>query len=163
MALVTYRKGDATLPPERPAIVAHVCNDKGGWGSGFVRAVSDRFGPKPEACYRAWASGFYGGDSPPFELGEVQFVPVEFDAAGDYAVLVANMLAQAGYCSPSNPTAVRYPELECCLSMVSDQAVEMRCAVHVPRIGCGLGGGDWNVVEGILLGLEADVVVYDRG
>jgi len=40
---IQYLKGDATDPKVHgTAIVAHICNDKGGWGKGFVLAVSKR-------------------------------------------------------------------------------------------------------------------------
>ena len=36
-------KGDATSPQAKgPKIIAHACNDIGGWGAGFVVAVSKR-------------------------------------------------------------------------------------------------------------------------
>ena len=54
MAVITYLKGDATQPQAKGnRIIAHVCNDPGGWGKGFVVAVSKRW-PEPEAAYRAW-------------------------------------------------------------------------------------------------------------
>lgn len=37
MILVQYLKGDATYPQgDGPKIIAHICNDAGGWGKGFV-------------------------------------------------------------------------------------------------------------------------------
>jgi O-acetyl-ADP-ribose deacetylase (regulator of RNase III) len=52
---ITYLIGDATAPGGRgPGVIAHVCNDSGGWGKGFVLAVSRRW-PEPEAAYRRWA------------------------------------------------------------------------------------------------------------
>lgn len=40
--------GDATVPQAKgPKLIAHVCNDRGGWGKGFVLAVSARW-PEPE-------------------------------------------------------------------------------------------------------------------
>src|SRR5262245_22379163 len=45
-------RGDATAPRvDGPKIIAHVCNDVGGWGAGFVLAVSRRW-PEPERAYR---------------------------------------------------------------------------------------------------------------
>ena len=47
-------KGDATSPQAKGnRIVAHVCNDLGKWGKGFVMAVSARW-PEPEEAYRRW-------------------------------------------------------------------------------------------------------------
>ena len=52
---IIYVRGDATLPQGKGVkIVAHVCNTIGGWGKGFVRAVSARFGREPEKAYRLW-------------------------------------------------------------------------------------------------------------
>ncbi|GGV82427.1 hypothetical protein GCM10010294_57570 [Streptomyces griseoloalbus] len=51
---ITYVRGDATVPSVKGVkIVAHVRNDLGGWGKGFVLALSRRW-PEPEAAYRAW-------------------------------------------------------------------------------------------------------------
>lgn len=43
MKTITYLKGDATNPQsEENKIIAHICNDIGGWGKGFVVAISKR-------------------------------------------------------------------------------------------------------------------------
>ena len=54
MPEITFVRGDATTPSGKgPKIIAHVCNDIGGWGKGFVLALSRRW-PEPERAYRAW-------------------------------------------------------------------------------------------------------------
>lgn len=54
MSSITYIKGDATCPQAKGTkIICHVCNDIGGWGKGFVLAISRRW-EQPEAEYRAW-------------------------------------------------------------------------------------------------------------
>ncbi|XXU05921.1 hypothetical protein WMF40_38440 [Sorangium sp. So ce854] len=53
MNVIDYRTGDATEPAGAgPRIICHVCNDIGGWGRGFVVALSKKW-PEPEARYRA--------------------------------------------------------------------------------------------------------------
>ncbi len=53
-------KGDATCPQAKgPKVIAHVCNDLGGWGKGFVLAVSKRWA-EPERAYREWHRGRAG-------------------------------------------------------------------------------------------------------
>ncbi|MBW3598142.1 MAG: Appr-1-p processing protein, partial [Planctomycetes bacterium] len=84
---IQYLKGDATAPAgSGPTIIAHICNDSGGRGRGFVLAISARW-PQPEARYREWHKA--GADAG-FRLGAVQLVQV-----GESA-WVANMVAQAG-------------------------------------------------------------------
>ncbi len=87
MSEIRYVRGDATAPSVKGVkVIAHVCNDVGGWGKGFVPAVSRRR-PEPEAAYRARHRDRASHD---FGLGAVQFVRVE-----PY-VRVANMIGQRG-------------------------------------------------------------------
>jgi len=69
MTGITYLKGDATQPQTKGnKIIAHICNDLGGWGKGFVLAISNRW-PEPEAEYRQWHRQRAKNN---FSLGEVQ-------------------------------------------------------------------------------------------
>lgn len=157
-----YVTGDATQPITHPAIVAHVCNDAGRWGRGFVLALSRRW-PSAERAYRNWWTDRAAlVRDQPFALGRTQFVPV--DPAN--SVLVANMVAQRGVDRDASGTPpIRYGALRACLNDVAAVAAEMGASVHMPRIGCGLAGGRWDMVDRILrvtLG-RANVltVVYD--
>lgn len=151
---ITFKRGDATRPDERPAVIAHVCNDIGGWGAGFVLAVSRRW-PEPERVYRK----AYAGASPP-ALGEVQFVQVEPE------LWVANMIAQRDIRrGPGGEPPIRYEAVRTALSRVAGFAREHRASVHMPRIGCGLAGGKWEEIERIirdtLVAARIPVIVYD--
>jgi O-acetyl-ADP-ribose deacetylase (regulator of RNase III) len=71
---IEYTAGDATRPLGADnRVIVHVCNDEGGWGKGFVVAISKRW-PEPEARYREWYRERRAND---FGLGVVQFVKVE--------------------------------------------------------------------------------------
>lgn len=72
MIEIQYVKGDATQPiAEENKIICHICNDIGGWGRGFVLAISKKW-KTPEIEYREWHKK---GDN--FLLGEIQLVAVE--------------------------------------------------------------------------------------
>jgi O-acetyl-ADP-ribose deacetylase (regulator of RNase III) len=80
-------EGDATSPQATgPKIIAHICNDLGGWGKGFVLAISRRW-PQPERDYHDWYRHRASND---FGLGQVQLVQVQAD------IWVANMVGQHG-------------------------------------------------------------------
>lgn len=145
---ILYVEGDATAPVKKPAMIVHVCNDVGAWGAGFVLALSRRWS-RPEEAYRAM-------NPEDRQLGRVQFVWVE------PRIVVANMIAQAGIGYTDGPP-IRYDALEDCLAQVAAYARTTNLSIHMPRIGCGIGGGRWEEVEPILLWtLEGlDVVVYD--
>lgn len=154
--MIQYITGDATAPIEDGnKMIVHICNDVGGWGAGFVLALSRRW-PEPEASYRQWAAGEL---DLPFELGNVQFVSV------DETTWVANMIGQHKTTSTDGVPPVRYEAIEAALKKVADFAVANACSVHMPRIGCGLAGGKWEKVEekitATLCGREVPVTVYD--
>lgn len=141
--MITYLTGDATNPG-KPGIIVHICNNKGGWGGGFVSAISKRW-PEPEAAYRAWAKDGRNG----FGLGQIQLVNV------GGGLTVANMIAQNGYPTPSRPDAVSYTGLARCLGgiravLLAERAQGMTRIIHMPRIGTGLAGGTWDKIEPII-------------
>ncbi|UXY23182.1 macro domain-containing protein [Streptomyces cynarae] len=161
MPEIAYIRGDATVPSgEGPKVIAHVCNDIGGWGKGFVRALSHRW-PEPEAAYRAWHRDRAAND---FGLGAVQYVRVE------PSLWVANMVGQRGIRrrgSSGTEVPVRYEAIDAALAALGEKTLELGASVHMPRIGCGLAGGTWSQVEPLieqrLVRREIQVTVYDHG
>jgi O-acetyl-ADP-ribose deacetylase (regulator of RNase III) len=153
---IQYVEGDATAPiGAGPKIIVHVCNDQGGWGKGFVVAISKRW-KAPEREYRAWHRR---GSEPPFELGQVQVVPV---ADG---LSVANLIGQEGMRAKQGVPPIRYGAIAEGLARVRARALREGASVHMPRIGCGLAGGKWEeilpILERELLAQGVDVTVYD--
>src|SRR5262249_2982042 len=122
-------------------IIAHVCNDRGNWGKGFVLAISGRW-PEPERAYRQWHRSRAAND---FGLGAVQFVQVE------KYIWVANMVAQHGLKGNERTVPIRYDALEQCLGKVAEKGQELGASVHMPRIGCGLAGGKWKRIEPLIV------------
>ena len=150
--MIRYVVGDATAPEgDGLRVIAHLCNDAGGWGAGFVLAVSRRW-PEPERRYRE-ASRLATG----LRLGDVQIVRVE------PGIVVANLIAQSGFPAPGRPCAVDYGALRCCLVEVALWAHEHDASVHLPRIGCGIAGGSWDRVEPLVarVASRVPVTVYD--
>lgn len=167
MSEIHYVLGDATAPQGNgPKVIAHICNDVGGWGRGFVVALSAKW-REPEAAYREWhRNSVATGRSLP--LGKSDLVQVAPD------LWVVNMIAQRGIRNPGNPCAVDYEALRECLDEVSQGAPFLGrwlpggatgSSVHMPRIGTGLGGGEWSKVEAIILetlvSRGVEVFVYD--
>ena len=151
---ITYLTGDATQPlGGGNKIIVHICNNIGGWGRGFVVAISKRW-KEPEWMYRQWHAAQKGKNLP---LGEIQLVQVEKD------IWVCNMVAQHNIMSIGGVAPIRYEAIQDGLRQVFLTAQHLGASIHMPRIGCGLGGGVWDRVEPIieeqLPGL--DVTVYD--
>ena len=155
MGQIHYRVGDATSPAcDGPAIIAHICNDQGLWGKGFVVAISRRW-REPEAAYRRWWRG-----SSDFGLGAIQVIQVL------PCMWVANMIGQHGISRHrESDVPIRYEAVQECLQRLAEQAVALDATIHMPRIGCGLAGGQWDrikhLIESELIGRGLNVTVYD--
>ena len=119
------------------------------------RTLSARW-PRPEAAYRAWHRDRRSND---FELGALQLVPVE------EGLWVADIVGQHGLNRGPEGPPVRYEAIEAGLADLADEAETLGASVHMPRIGCGLAGGEWGVVERIiertLVIAGVPVTVYD--
>lgn len=136
-----YKKGDATEPHiprsrSQAAVIAHICNDIGVWGKGFVMAVSSKW-PQVREKYLEWhKSGAKRGD--------IQMIQVTDD------IWVCNMIAQKGIRSKTNLVPLDMVALETCLAKLSIETDLIGGEVHMPKIGCGLAGGDWAEVSELI-------------
>lgn len=152
---IKYKNGDATAPiSPKSKIIVHICNDIGGWGRGFVLAVSKRWA-EPEKKYKEWFASKEG-----FALGEIQFVQVEPD------LWVANLIGQHTiYKDKDGNPPIRYEAVLSGLEKLTQFALKNEAEVFMPRIGCGLAGGTWDKIEPLiastLLENEVEVTVYD--
>jgi O-acetyl-ADP-ribose deacetylase (regulator of RNase III) len=155
-----YVTGDATQPKgDEYKVIAHICNNVGGWGAGFVLSLSKRW-KQPEKAYRSWYANGATVNDVLFRLGETQFVRVS------PKVHVANMIAQDGIRRDRiNKRLVDYEALGKCMNTVKNFAtadIHQEVSIHMPRIGVGLGGGSWDIIESIIDHAfdETEVFVY---
>jgi O-acetyl-ADP-ribose deacetylase (regulator of RNase III) len=152
---IKFKNGDATSPSvEGNKIIAHICNDIGAWGKGFVLAISNKW-KEPERQYREWYKLKIG-----FSLGQVQFVKVSDD------IWIANIIGQRDIRrdKEGNPP-IRYEAVASGLEKVGQFAIQNSASVHMPRIGCGLAGGTWDKIEPLIenhvSAKNIDVIVYE--
>lgn len=148
MSKINYITGDATQPQENgKKVIAHVCNDIGKWGAGFVIALSKKW-KEPETRYRSTPV-----DS--LKLGLVQFIRVQEE------IIVANMVAQHGVRSNDNKQPLKYDALMIALKEVNDFCEKEECTLHMPKIGAGLAGGDWSIIKDIIEdNVQVPVYIY---
>jgi hypothetical protein len=154
--MIHYVIGNACEPcvpydHNNQAAILHIVNNRGGWGRGFVLALSKKW-PITAQAYR----------NADYSLGRSSAVLVE------PGLWVVNMSAQNGYASAENPRPLRYDALATCLETVRDtfkqtDSTGTKTTLHCPRIGCGLAGGNWETVKVLLLEYleNFDVYVYD--
>ena len=145
--------GDATHPTgEGTKIIAQVVNTQGGLGAGFGKAMAKQWPASRSNVYK-WRQ-----NKKIFRLGKTSLVSL----AGD--IFVFQMIAQDGIKKRRGSISLKYSVLRDCLIELALIAKEHEASVHMPLIGAGQAGGDWNVIEGIIeeeiIRRGVDVKVY---
>lgn len=147
--------GDILTPRHiPPVIVCQLVNDRAlRWGGGVARQMAKRF-PKAEAEFGEWIKS-----KPKAErLGEVQYA-----TTGGFTL--ASIVAQEGF-GAGGGAKIRYQALANALASLAEVARKQNASVHMPRLGTGGAGGDWEIVEALIRqnfdGLDKGVWVYDR-
>lgn len=149
---IKYVRGDATKPYETGGerIIAHIVNDKtANWGGPFALAVKRKWA-LAQSDFQEWA-----GRNRNLSIGNVHFVKVAPQ------LTIATMIAQKGYGDSTKPR-IRYNYLKKCLDNLADFATERNATIHMPRIGSGQAGGNWDIISELVEDALCvrDLVVY---
>lgn len=135
----------------KEGIIVHGCNAQGVMGSGVAKAIRDRY---PEAYNRYRAVFVEQGER--LNLGQI--IPVWVTPT----LCIVNGITQDFY----GRTGDRYVDYAAVGEVFRRVVTEQRQLYHVrgenytinfPKIGAGLGGGDWNVIEPIITEALGDV------
>ncbi len=132
--MIHYIQGD--LFETNATIIAHGCNCQGVMGSGVAKLVRDQY---PEAYQRYLEKYEQEG----WRLGEVQFV------AQPNGKWIANCATQDEFL-PRGICHANYDAIRACMIQLKTFARDRGLSIAMPKIGAGLAGGDWNVIESIL-------------
>jgi hypothetical protein len=143
-------------------IIPHVCNNIDSFGAGFAASVSKEY-PDIKHNYHLLGRKFLK-EHP----GYVQFIDVEYEKQYNRRLIVANMIAQNGLRSPSNPRPLNYAYLTKSMLdikkfILANFNSENPVEIHCPKFGSGLSGGNWKFIENLIEDIwgEYKVVVYE--
>jgi O-acetyl-ADP-ribose deacetylase (regulator of RNase III) len=155
--MIIYRKGDviqAFLNGEVDVLI-HQCNAQGVMGSGIAKQVKERI----RMAYEGYRSQYEENGNKLYlsdVVGVVGFVRPNQRKHGT----VLNVVGQDKYADRAicntNYAALGKGLIACCEWIEDDDVIAM------PKIGAGLGGGDWHVIEAIINSVfpDRDVFVY---
>lgn len=135
---MVYVNGDILTPvtDDRPTIVCHQVNCKGVMGSGLAKQVRAKLPGVYEVYKEKCDAGFA-------HLGQVQVCSAILTSG----YLVANVFGQWGYGTEKRHTD--YEALRNAFTYLAEAYSQY--AIRIPyKMGCGLGGGDWEIVESII-------------
>jgi O-acetyl-ADP-ribose deacetylase (regulator of RNase III) len=149
-----FVKGD--ILDAKDGIIGHQVNCQMVMGAGLAKQIRDKY-PRVYDEYMLMV-----GKSPiTARLGRCQMVAVSDK------LLVANLFGQFDY-RPRNKVHTDYTALSMALRNLQrwkDTFVSKDFPIYLPYgLGCGLAGGDWKIVEGIIRGAipDANIVRYDK-
>jgi O-acetyl-ADP-ribose deacetylase (regulator of RNase III) len=121
-------------------VICHQVNCLGVMGAGLARAISVKW-PQVKTEYLKLLKG--NGEDLTKLLGRCQVIPVGEN------LMVANLFGQLNYGRYSVQT--NYVKLEDAFHQLRNFSIENKKDVYIPyMIGCGLAGGNWDTVFGIV-------------
>jgi O-acetyl-ADP-ribose deacetylase (regulator of RNase III) len=146
--MIVYKSGDVTLT--KAPVILHGCNAKGKMNSGVAKAIRAKWPEvfiEYEKMYNQW--GLIPGSN----------VYVKTDDGK----LIINAITQENYGRDPNVVYVDYDAVQLCLEDARTCLDTFgHKSIAMPRLGAGLGNGDWTkisaIIEEEMKGI--DVVVY---
>lgn len=152
--MVKYVKGD--LLETHCDYICHQVNCQGVMGSGIAKQIREKWPEVFDEYIRRCNAA--PSDNPSFWLlGTPQYVIV-----GDICVI--NMFSQKDYGYDQRRYTSYDAFWECLVDIACTTSVGK--SIGFPKnIGCGLGGGDWNIISTMIedvLGKDFDVYIYER-
>jgi O-acetyl-ADP-ribose deacetylase (regulator of RNase III) len=153
--MIIYRKGDVVeaLLDGEVNVLIHQTNCQGVMGSGIAKQIKEKI-PKAYDAYKTLQKENQGN----LILGDISHCWVE--QRNKKSGYIININGQDQYTNRNicntNYAALGKGLIEAC------SLTEKKDIVAMPKIGAGLGGGDWNVIEAIINSVfnDRDVFVY---
>lgn len=133
--MIEYRKGN--LLDVTQGIIVHGCNAQGVMGSGVAKAIKDKY----PGAYDTYKDDIKNGN---YGIGDVSWWHEDLD------LIVASAITQEYYGRDKSIRYVNYVALAQCFNVILGYARKMGDVVYFPKIGAGLGGGDWNTIEQLI-------------
>lgn len=142
---IIYVKGDLTKAKE--SVIGHGVNIRGAMGSGVALALMTKW-PEIRRVY------MHIHKMVGWQLGDVQFVPCEDK-------IIANCATQKDYL-PRGVRHADYEAIEEVMQKLYKYCVTGNYSLAIPKIGAGLAGGDWSIIEKIInkVFTDRDIFVY---
>jgi O-acetyl-ADP-ribose deacetylase (regulator of RNase III) len=132
--MIEYVKGD--LLKSGLPLIAHGCNMQGVMGSGIALQIKLKYTYAFVEYKKAILRGAALGDIIP--------------SYSEFNPIIINCLTQQYY-GKDGKVYISYDAIKSCFNKLSDYCLEYGVEeMGMPKIGAGLGGGDWNRIENIL-------------
>lgn len=132
--------------------IAHGVNCQNVMGSGVAKVLADKWPGVKEGYHDLFKFQAIPGEDILGTVAQIEII--------DDNKTVWNCFTQLHYL-PRNKRNVNYRAIVCCFMQLVELGVE---EIAIPKIGCGLAGGDWNIVEQLIndtVGNYIEIWVYE--
>lgn len=152
MSIIYYRQGNLLSVTE--GYIAHGVNCQGVMGSGVANAIRTKY-PKVYETYNRTCEIHNSRSHSSALLGSMLICDTNGLYPGRAPLQIVNMFTQDFY--GTDKRHVNYEAVAQCF----ENLTKYTSLVHIPKIGAGLGGGNWNVIETIIKEYyDGEVVVW---
>lgn len=131
--MIKYITGDILDSDE--TVVAHGVNCRGGFGSGFAGQIAQRYVNTKTKYFEKYANEGW-------MLGDIQETKDRWDGR-----IIVNCATQTNYGTVYDGPYVSYEAIR---RVVQRLIVLYPKGFAMPKIGCGLAGGNWDIVSKII-------------
>ena len=135
--MITYKKGNLLDTPD--SIIVQGVNCQGVMGSGVAKAIREKW-PVVFTKYTEYSNKFRYARKE--LLGQVNVVEIEKDEK-----IIANIFSQENY-GKTKFRYVSYDALDKGFTYLT--LFPKGTNISMPKIGAGLGGGEWSIIEAII-------------
>ena len=149
-----HKRGNL-LDEVKTGIILQQVNAQGVMGSGFAKQIRQKW----PTVWEVYSNNVTGGSETYTSQSMGMVIPVMVEPG----LFVVNLVAQQFY-GKDFKRYTSYDALDNCLRTVAKFNKTDNLPIHHPLIGCGLGGGDWDIVLTIIerhLGLETTLWTLD--
>jgi O-acetyl-ADP-ribose deacetylase (regulator of RNase III) len=149
--MITYIKGD--LLTTEAKILVHGCNAQGVMGNGVAKTIKRKYPKAYDDYYAFWQKWVANDADTTNMLGRI--VPsVQSDGK-----TIINAITQLQY-GKSGAKFVSYDAIDSCMAFLnyelkfkdwaSGELKTSQTYIAMPKLGAGLGGGEWSIIEAII-------------
>ena len=142
--MIEYIKGN--LVESDCDVIIHGCNCFNNMGAGIAKAIKETY----RDAYETDLATVYGDKN---KLGTFTYAKMKNKFFPDKDIFVINAYTQYTYGRKDGEIYANYDAIRSVMIRINDffqDTHDTQFKIGMPRIGCGLARGDWNIVSGII-------------